>query len=376
MVAEGRAPGLDLLRAAAIGWVMLYHASMFGLAPAGIGVVKFGWMGVDLFFALSGFLIAGQLLRPWTRGERPAYARFVVRRLMRTLPAYLAVLAFYELVPALRERDGMPALWRFLTFTQNLGLTPGAFSHAWSLCVEEQFYLVLPLAVAFLAPWASGRRVTVLLVALGGLGMGLRAWSWLHLVVDPPFRPDATPHGLRYMTWIYYPTWTRLDDLLAGVAAAAVQTFRPVLWRRLVCQGDRLLLAAAAVIVAAALLFEDQIGGLAAATAGYPLIALGMGVLVIGASKPGGLATRLGGGPVRALAAGAYSLYLSHKLVFHAVTLAAERWPWLAPLALPLALAAALVVGAALYWSVERPFLRLRERLGGMRAGRLAPALG
>src|ERR1700722_2288166 len=100
-----RLDGLDLLRAIAICWVMLYHASLFGLASQDHWIVRFGWMGVDLFFVLSGFLIAGQLLRPWSRGLRPNYQRFYARRALRTLPAYLVVVAFYFCLPAVRERS-------------------------------------------------------------------------------------------------------------------------------------------------------------------------------------------------------------------------------------------------------------------------------
>jgi Acyltransferase family len=101
-----RLPGLDLLRAVAISWVMAYHASSFGLISRDHWIAKFGWMGVDLFFVLSGFLIAGQLLRPWARGHQPNYSRFFARRLLRTLPAYLAVVALCFLFPVLRERLG------------------------------------------------------------------------------------------------------------------------------------------------------------------------------------------------------------------------------------------------------------------------------
>src|ERR1700756_3538037 len=88
-----RVPGLDLLRAVAISWVMIYHASLYNLVSQHSWVVRFGWMGVDLFFVLSGFLIAVHLLRPWARGQAPSLSRFFTRRLLRTLPAYLVVLA-------------------------------------------------------------------------------------------------------------------------------------------------------------------------------------------------------------------------------------------------------------------------------------------
>src|SRR5580658_1847584 len=111
---SGRLPGLDLVRALAIAWVMLYHASIFWQVPGDSWIVRFGWMGVDLFFVLSGFLIAGQLLRPWARGAAPDYPRFMTRRLLRTIPAYLVVLALYFRVPWLRDGNEMPPLWQFL----------------------------------------------------------------------------------------------------------------------------------------------------------------------------------------------------------------------------------------------------------------------
>jgi peptidoglycan/LPS O-acetylase OafA/YrhL len=95
-----RLPGLDLLRALAIAWVMVAHANGFGLIPSDY----FGWMGVDLFFVLSGFLIGDQLFRPIARGETPSYLNFFARRLLRTLPAYLVVLAIYFALPALWDR--------------------------------------------------------------------------------------------------------------------------------------------------------------------------------------------------------------------------------------------------------------------------------
>src|SRR5580658_8880476 len=119
--APSRLPGLGLLRAVAIGWVMLTHGGMFGLIGDDNWFAGYGWMGVDLFFALSGYLIAGQLLRPWARGAAPDYPRFFARRLLRTLPAYLAVVALYFLFPVLQDRDQILPLWRFLTFTLNVG---------------------------------------------------------------------------------------------------------------------------------------------------------------------------------------------------------------------------------------------------------------
>jgi peptidoglycan/LPS O-acetylase OafA/YrhL len=373
-----RLPGLDLLRATAVAWVLIYHAAIFDLVRPS-WLVRFGWMGVDLFFALSGYLIAGQLFRPLSRGESPGLGRFFMRRWMRTLPAYLAVLAVYALLPPLRDQPDLLPLWRFLTFTQNLGLDPDppkAFSHAWSLCVEEQFYLALPLALALIAPLRRPRLGIAVLAGLVGAGMALRGWLWLHDVARAPFDPAALPRAGRYMTLIYYSTWTRLDDLLAGIALAAMPAFRPRWWAAAMSRCNLLFAAGLAGVAASAMVFQDQIAGFAATAVGFPLLAASMALTVAGASSPRAFAARLAGRPVRALAAGAYSLYLSHKLVYHAAQAGRAAHPATPPqLWLAAALAGALVLGAALYWGVERPFLRLRERLGARSAQAIeAPA--
>src|SRR5213075_3334219 len=116
---------------------------------------RFGWIGVDLFFVLSGYLIGGQLLAPLGRGQSIRLGRFFARRALRILPAYLVVLAIYFLMPSLREYSEMSQpLWKFLLSVQNIALNGGtAFSHAWSLAVEDQFYLCLPFILLFVNRW-------------------------------------------------------------------------------------------------------------------------------------------------------------------------------------------------------------------------------
>lgn len=95
-----RLPGLDVLRAVAIVWVMLFHSWVIGgLSQPFEGLQNTGWMGVDLFFVLSGYLIGGQLLRPLSNGLPLDFRTFYLRRSFRILPAYLVVLGLYFLAP-------------------------------------------------------------------------------------------------------------------------------------------------------------------------------------------------------------------------------------------------------------------------------------
>jgi peptidoglycan/LPS O-acetylase OafA/YrhL len=371
--ASGRLPGLDLVRALAIAWVMLYHASILWHVPGDSWIVRFGWMGVDLFFVLSGFLIAGQLLRPWARGAAPDYPRFMARRLLRTIPAYLVVLALYFLVPWLRDGVEIQPLWQFLTFTQNLALDPTprkAFSHAWSLCVEEQFYLVFPLVVAWLAWRPSASKVMASIAAVLLFGIGIRGYLWVHAVATTS-QGVTLLNSQRFMSLIYYPTWSRLDALLAGVLAALIQTFRPIWWRLLTAKANLLSLCGVTGIAVSMAFFGDQIAGLAATLFGYPLLAGSAALLVVAASDKQSLMGRYAIPGAQALATGAYSLYLTHKMVYHAVQELGRHWSAaLQSLELAGGLLAALLVGSVLYWTVERPFLKLRDRLTANRGTR------
>ncbi len=343
---------------------MAYHASLFGLASREHWIIRYGWMGVDLFFVLSGFLIAGQLLKPIASGLRPDYVKFFCRRALRTLPAYLVVVVVYFAFPAVRERPEIQPLWQFLTFTENLLIAPPlpkAFSQAWSLCVEEQFYLILPLILIWTSPQSRPRTIVLSFASVILLGILVRSLLWVTYVP-----PDGHARTVRYMTLIYWPTWARLDDLVAGVAAATVKVFRPRLWASLTARPNALLLLGLAGAVASMVLFQDQIAGLFTTAFGFPLLAASIGLVVVAGSDRKSMIGRFPVPGAGAMAAGAYSVYLSHKAVFRGVQyLRPHVHDQSDALLALLALVLALVVGAILYVSVERPCLKLRDRLIG-----------
>ncbi|MFL6673408.1 MAG: acyltransferase family protein [Massilia sp.] len=358
-----RAPGLDLLRAAAIGWVMLYHLESYGVRLP--GVVHHGWMGVDLFFVLSGYLIGWQLLKPYACGEQPRWGQFMLRRGFRVLPAYLVVLALYFTVPAVREADGIAPPWQFLTFTANLFpdyFHHTAYSHAWSLCVEEHFYLLLPAIAWLLArkPTSGNIALSAMTVLVGG--MLLRGWLWQHEVAPyAHLRSGENNFFLRYVEVIYIPTWNRLDGLLAGVMLAVVKAFRPQWWARAMSWGPAFLVLGVAGIFACMRVEAVSYFG---AVALFPLLSISLACLVVAVLSPRTWPGRVAVPGACYLAAISFSLYLTHKQVYSWIhDSVGPHLPGSALLAFCLYNAAALVVATVLYQAVERPCLRLRDRL-------------
>jgi peptidoglycan/LPS O-acetylase OafA/YrhL len=365
-----RVPGLDLLRATAILWVMWYHAFLlwYGGARSALvspsnPVAQLGWTGVDLFFVLSGYLIGSQLLKPVAAGHAPDLKDFWIRRAFRILPAFAVVVGLYFLLPVVREQPQIQPFWQFASFTENLLIDmrhARAFSHVWSLCVEEHFYLVAPLLILLLRRRPAWAAVTLCAAILIG-DAALRALIWRHDLA--PLSPESRDFSRLFMERIYYPTWTRLDGLLAGVALAAVRCFRPRIWEGLMRRANLLTAAGLVALGLAAWLFQDQ-SAYWPSVIGYPLLAWAFALLVAAAASPHGVLGRRPVPGAGAVAAVAYSLYLSHKIVYHLVVLALGAQAKAHPeLAVVLAGCAAAAVGTLLYLAVERPFLRWRDRL-------------
>src|SRR5213592_2255674 len=353
-----RQPGLDLLRALAIIVVVVYHAALFGFKLPG-RVDRFGWVGVDLFFVLSGYLIGGQLLALLARDQRIKLGRFFTRRALRIMPAYFAVLAIYFLLPSWREYSEMSQpLWKFLLSIQNIALHGGtAFSHAWSLAVEDQFYLALPFLLLFLYRRPSSAVIVPCLLVVGGIA--LRAFL---AAQNPSVNGGVSFRG--FQAWIYYPTWTRLDPLVFGVGLAAIEKFRPRWWKRLMDNALWLWLPGLAAIVYGLSMGE---GDLTVSTCiwQFPLIAFGMAALLICAVSPRLVFRRIEIPGAAFFASVAYSVYLSHKLVIHSATqfcsnhsIALTSVP-----ALLLVEVSIYAIGLMLFLSIERPFLQLRHRI-------------
>lgn len=352
-------PDIQGLRAVAVALVVAAHVTGW---PAG------GFIGVDVFFVISGFLITGLLVRERSRSGRISFRGFYVRRARRLLPAAFATLAattaaaYVVFLGGRFQETVTDVVWAAL-FGANVNFAiqgtdyfeatsaPSMVQHFWSLAVEEQFYLVWPalILLAFAVPSGGGRRrAASLWLLLGAVTAASFAWS-LHAT-------SASP------TTAYFSTFTRAWELGVGalVAVSATQLDRlPALLRATLAWGGL------AVVLASAFVIDDgtPFPGSAAA-----LPVLGTALLLAWGAAPGGPGARwaLGSAPAGFVGAISYSLYLWHwpVLVVAGVLLApGSALFWSA------ALAVSLVLATVSYYCIEQPVLHSSWLLPG-RPGR------
>jgi len=313
----GHLVGLDGLRAIAVAAVLVYHA--------GVSIVAGGFLGVEVFFVISGYLITALLLAEWSASGRISLRRFWFRRARRLLPALFAVLlgtltfavvVLPDEVSRLRA-DGAAAAayvsnWHLIAGGQSYFETAERQSpllHLWSLAVEEQFYLAWPIVLA--VGLRLIRRRGMLLLTVGG---ALASAVWMAML----FNPAADPSRL------YYGTDTRLSGLLLGAALAFVWVPRPADGGSAAVAGRRWAgpAADAAVVSGAAALaiaFVVLDGGSEALyRGGFVLVGVATIALIAGAIHPGGRIGRLAleRAPLRWLGTRSYSVYLWHWPVF------------------------------------------------------------
>ncbi len=313
---SAREPALDGLRGLAVAGVLLFHG---GFAWAGGG-----FLGVSIFFTLSGFLITSLLLQEHERGRpgrrnRISLRRFWARRARRILPAALIALGFVALygmtvADAQQARqlpaDGLSALtqvanWRFVLSNHSyasLFSAPSPVQHFWSLAIEEQFYLVFPLILVTTFTVTRGSRRTLGIV-VGVLALGSA------LLAAGLFTPGQDPSRS------YYGTDTRAVELLVGVLLAIALTGRDRLARRSVRITAAAVGSAALVTLVAAWTLVGQ-GDALLYRGGLPLHAVLVAAVIIAVLVPGPVRTALGTPPLRALGLISYGVYLYHWPIF------------------------------------------------------------
>jgi len=223
---ERREIELDFIRGIAILLVLVFHYHPHNLLITSDTLNRIqgaGWVGVDVFFVLSGFLVGGLMMKEWSRTGRVDSIRFLQRRAFKIWPAYYVFLLCAAIV---HIRPLKSFLWQNLLSVQNYFST--SLAHTWSLAVEEHFYLALAAIVAL---WTSRRWQPATL---------LTACLLLAVLVEV-LRAALLVHGKP----VYFYTHTRIDALLLGVALAATRSFWPNAFKALQRQRVLLLLVLA-----------------------------------------------------------------------------------------------------------------------------------
>jgi peptidoglycan/LPS O-acetylase OafA/YrhL len=345
----GYQPALDGIRAFAVAAVLFYHA--------GESWAVGGFLGVDTFFVLSGFLITTLLVTEWANRGTVDLLNFWIRRARRLLPALflvmVGIIVYAGVFAGNSELDrirgdaiasiGYVANWRFIfsgqsyfdQFTQ-----PSPLRHMWSLAIEEQFYLVWPLIVTGILWWRRSLRVLigacVVLIAGSATLMAL-----LYQSGQDPSR-------------VYYGTDTRMQSLLFGAVVGIVLFMHGPLRSR----AARVAIRVAAVIGAGYTLWlfwrmSERTDALY--RGGFLIAALAVSAVIVSVVQPdrGGLGWFLSLAPLRWIGRISYGLYLWHWPVYLTLTHARTGLDGTALLAVRIAVSLALATLS--FYAVERP---------------------
>jgi peptidoglycan/LPS O-acetylase OafA/YrhL len=363
-------PQLDGLRFVAFLMVFIHHAPAMAVPSADLSALAnqaktFGWMGVDLFFCLSSFLITTLLVREQEAKGRISLKSFYIRRALRIWPLYFLALFLVFIGFPLIAYDG-PAwgtaehftlirqhLFTTLTFLGNFsyasfpGSLTGALAPLWSISVEEQFYIVWPLLLSFL-PRMRVKVFTLLLTGLLALTVGTR----LYILVN------AIPYP---MVWVN--TLARLDPFLMGTGLALLTYYKgrvvPV-W---------------AVVGASLVLFRfvvmfPQVGASLHTTWQLLAVAVACSLLLLGVLHSRLSVVLLGNGFCRWVGKLSYGFYVYHMVGMHMafryvrLSHAEGTWGYSLDVAkfMLFGLCCTMALGTVSYYGFERWFLLLKKR--------------
>jgi peptidoglycan/LPS O-acetylase OafA/YrhL len=338
---QRRIPQLDAVRGVAILIVMMHNISLKYPVFHSQQLFSDGWMGVDLFFVLSGFLITGILVD--TKQSAGYFKNFYVRRCLRIWPLYYSLIFFmFVVVRFLNPAEFRTVVqtsspwWAFPLFLQNFLLpistdAAGPLGVTWSLAIEEQFYLIWPLIVQFCST-SQLRRICVAV-----------------LCISPALRYCLS---LRHVN-LYTNVFCRLDGLMAGALLALLVRSDDFVDSKLVRRAWILL------VVAAPLAFITEAYHARWIVFSFTALASASFVYVSMFSKQKWLQVLMTNRFLIYTGIISYGLYLLHKIPFGMVqALHLDRHPYQP---LPIILVASFALAAVSWGLLEKPFLSLKR---------------
>jgi peptidoglycan/LPS O-acetylase OafA/YrhL len=354
----GYIPGLDGMRGMSILAVLAIHAG----AP-----LSGGFIGVDIFFVLSGFLITTILLKEYNVTNHISLKQFYLRRVLRLAPALLLMLAVFSVcsIALLHGKELKQNLVQVLivicyatNWVRAARLYPtGVVCHTWSLSMEEQFYMLWPLILLCLLKFVKSRRRIVTIICL----LAVLSWTLRALMAANGVDPRRLTLGLD----------TRADALLIGCGLAVVLT------SGLISDALRATLATILKYIAPAAALA--LVGISYVVHGRDMclfywvnvvieILAALLILTVVVSKGGLVKAILSNKLIVWIGSISYGLYLWHFPIYSAMTsLGYKDWR----LVLTLGSAIVFAVAAGSYYFVERPFLRLKHKLSSVPAGKV-----
>ncbi len=362
---DSRLPGLDMLRFIAVVLVLGHHMPPPRDWPhipklALLFWTTGGWVGVDLFFVLSGFLVSGLLFREYKSRGRFSIGRFYVRRGWKIYPPFLALVATTVAAQMLIGTGvSKRSLVSEIIFIQCY--VPGLWIHTWSLAVEEHFYLLLPLLLYFILKLNVNsaeplRPVVLMAFCVAAFCLVLRLINW-------NYNPSYIP-GLSYDRYVYhFPSILRLDSLFFGVAISYQYHFHTDWFVKSFFRWRAWLIVGGVLVLLPAFIFPlDSMPGV------FTTVGLTCFYLASGAILAGILLCRVRRSPLVIAAATlgsySYSIYLWHLPVQSWGVRAIERASGLSlgfEAKTTIYLLGSIVIGIAMAKIIELPALRIRD---------------
>jgi peptidoglycan/LPS O-acetylase OafA/YrhL len=352
---------LDVLRCVAILMVIGHHSNSFPI------LTKTGWVGVDLFFVLSGFLISGLLYSEFKKRQSISVGRFLVRRGLKIYPAFYTLLLLTLVAQLLLFKGAVPLkpyLYEIL-FIQNYHF--GIWTHTWSLAVEEHFYIALALLFLILTRRSATKENPFRAIPWGFVSIAFACIALRVLTIW------LTPPPVFRTPWVMNVTQCRVDGLFFGVFIGYLYHFRPDVIESLTRpRSNRIAIGILSAALLSTCYFFSR-DDLFLLRYGLTFLYLGFGGLLVLSLE---VRNVLSGNVANAASAigsvcafvgmYSYSIYLWHAVLIAATQVFLRKFPYItvpAGALFPFYLLGSIALGILFARLIEFPALRLRDRL-------------